>query len=839
MRGWIGQWSGWGRPGAPGRPGPHLGGASESLSSRHERPGSGKRRGPRGATTERRLTSFIGRERELDEVCALLERPDCRLLSLVGPGGIGKTRLAMEVADRAPQHFADGARVVPLQALPGPDDLVPAIADTIGVRITRQDNPVHRLAELIADKEQLIVLDNFEHLLGAASLLPELLSCAPSIKLLVTSREVLSLEEEWLYHVEGMAVPSDTAADAAGFAAVQLFEQRALQVSRHFNLAEALPDVARICRLVEGMPLAVELAASWVKYLSPREVAAEIESSLDFLETNLRNVPEGHRQMRAVFDQSWQRLDEDQRSAFARLSVFAGDFSREATEKVAGASLPLVASLVDKSLVRQVAPGRFTVHELLRQFGRAQLTERGELDAIVERHGEYFLQWLATRAGDMQGGRQPQATTEIAAELANVRLAWEWAVARGREQLIERTAETLHEFFQYCSRYLEGATIFQEAIERLPAGEATPERASAETRLLVPRAWFAIRLGDVETATTMLERAVALADEHGLIPPNGLATDPRAPQGIVEMIHADFERAVHHGSAARERAERFGSNTTSRSLATSWGKRRWPRGSTRTPGSLPRRALPSRRRSAISGSRPTPASSWERSRASAVSSASPASTCRPPTRSGSPSGTRREWRSPSATSPRPPPSRAITPRRSADSARASPSIATWATAAGSRPRSWGWAGSLAAAATSSRRMSHWGGPWRSRDEMQFVSLLFEVLEAVGELLVKSGDTAAAVELLAFVASQESAPHAVRAAVEARIEEAAAGLPKAEVAAARRRAGEHDLSAILSAVRKAMEGAGSGETAAKRTPPTATVLPSGETLGEREVEVCCG
>lgn len=309
-------------------------------------------------------TSFIGREKEYSDIQQLLTQPDCHLLTLVGPGGIGKTRLALHLGTLLRDKFARGTFVVYLQPLRSAEFFVSAVADALGISLIGQEPPLVQLAHYLNDKEALIILDNFEHLLDAAKQLTILSSSTPHIKYLITSREALNLQEEWLYAVPGLAFPTDLDPDRLGQNddAVQLFNDRAQRVYPDFAPDKEVEAVIQICQLVEGLPLALELAAAWRKTLACQAIADEIQGGLAFLTTRHRNVLARHHSMQTVFDQTWQRLNEQEQAVFKRLSVFRGGFLREAVAAVTGASLPILSTLVDKSLWRLDGNGRYQIH---------------------------------------------------------------------------------------------------------------------------------------------------------------------------------------------------------------------------------------------------------------------------------------------------------------------------------------------------------------------------------------------------------------------------------------------------------------------------------------------
>jgi predicted ATPase len=473
-------------------------------------------------------TPFIGREKELADIARRLRDPTCRLLTLIGPGGIGKTRLVIQAAQTllptppAEATFRHGIFFVPLTAISSPSGVVSAIAEAANFTFYSNGSPRQQLLDYLREKEMLLLLDNFEQLLtplegedtSGVDLITEILAVAPAVKLLVTSREALNLHEAWFHPIGGMAFPEPPPKPSPSqgegwvgvesYDAIRLFVQCARRARVGFSLADEQKSVVQICQMVEGMPLGIELAAAWLKALACGQVAREIEHSLDILSTRLHNLPERHRSMRAVFEHSWRLLAEAEQAVLQRLSVFQGGFEQEAAEPVAGASLMTLATLVEKSLLQVTVRGRYQMHELLRQFAGEKLAQRAdEATTTRQRHSDYYLGFLKVREQRLNGQEQPTALDEISLEIDNIRASWRYTVEQGQLEAINGVVEVLYNFYEIRSRYQEGKEIFALAIARLQQAEGLnrqPSFAVVLNRLAARRGAFYYFLAEYEAA---------------------------------------------------------------------------------------------------------------------------------------------------------------------------------------------------------------------------------------------------------------------------------------------------------------------------------------------------
>jgi predicted ATPase/DNA-binding CsgD family transcriptional regulator len=453
-------------------------------------------------------TPFVGRANELAATTSRLLNPDCRLLTLTGLGGSGKTRLALEAATCLAARFPHGTVFVALQSVTRDELLVPTIAQALGLISYSEADLLDQLLDFLQAKTLLLILDNFEHLLDGAALITKMLASAAGVKVLVTSREALSLREEWLYPLKGLATPPSVCATSLeDYEAVQLFLAHARRIQPHFELASDQQSVIRLCILTAGLPLAIELAASWLRGLSIAQIAEALQCNLDFLSTTTRNIEQRHRSMRAVFDQSWALLSQDERLVFARLSVFAGGFTAEAATQVAQASVASLAALVEKSLLQIEPAERFGMHELLRQYGMEQLEACGESAPSYARHCQYFAQLMLGHETALQQPEQLKALQAIERDYDNIRLAWEWSACNQHWTQLHTMLNGLYLFGFLGSRYRETIRLFQESLEQ------TVAEAALRGRLLARR-WGYLHWwyqATYQEALASIEQALAIA----------------------------------------------------------------------------------------------------------------------------------------------------------------------------------------------------------------------------------------------------------------------------------------------------------------------------------------
>lgn len=523
-------------------------------------------------------TPFVGRATEMALIARDLADPACRCLTLVGPGGMGKTRLALAAATEQLPHFLHGVVFVPLAAVSDSQLLAPAIAAALQCPLHGQAEPTQQLLHYLQARELLLLLDNLEQLSAGLALLTEMLTQAPRVKLLATSRERLNLRAEWVIDIGGLPFPVDEATHLLPtYSAVQLFVETARRVQSHFALTPAnAAAIGRICRLVAGMPLGIELAAAWVRTLTCDEIADELARNLDLLTTTQPDVPARHQSMSAVFAHSWRLLPAAQQTLLGQLAVFRRGFRQEAAQQICGAALRDLAALVDKSLLqRDEQQGRFVLHELLRQFAaEKQATTDGNGDrSVEERHGHYYLAWLATYTDALQGEEPHLAVAAILPESENIRQAWRWAVTHDAWDALGHALSAWRNFYHLRGLYTEAANWLTEALHHCsPPAAAQPINAewqSIQGRLLLCAAEIAVQQSRYAQALQLAEAADKVATQQAAPAHKGQA---QAMLGEIRRLQWASDHALVHQQRAAPLLLQSGDRRTYAHLLLQMGK---------------------------------------------------------------------------------------------------------------------------------------------------------------------------------------------------------------------------------------------------------------------------
>jgi len=409
-------------------------------------------------------TQFVGRARELGELHHIIVN-GIRLVTILGAGGMGKTHLALSYAHQHHVSYKDGAYFVPLDAVQSGTGIVSQIIEVLQINVSNKRSYEQQLVDYLADKQMLLVIDNWEHLLDSAGLISRMLRTAPDIVILATSREKLSLLGETVYRLQGLSMPlADDIESLHRSEAVQLLRQTAQTHLTDWDITEDnMRAVHQLCQLTDGMPLGIILAVSWIDVYPLEQIIREIRKNIDFLQTDIRNIPARHQSILSVFEWTWQLLSDDEQAVFMKLSVFRNGCSLDAIEAVTGASPHVLHALVSKALIYRLAQNRYDIHELLRQYGYQKLQQDQHIEyAVRDNHAQYYFDI----ADQMMTNELIGDIAEV--ELENVYVAWQWAVDSDNTEMLWQGVNTYGIIAYQLGNLIEMKGLYEYALARQP-----------------------------------------------------------------------------------------------------------------------------------------------------------------------------------------------------------------------------------------------------------------------------------------------------------------------------------------------------------------------------------
>lgn len=497
------------------------------------------------------LTPFIGRQALLTQIMRQLADDSCRLLTLIGSGGVGKTRLSIQVGQilaHTPQRYKDGAYYIPLVAVADGAMLVTMMTQSLGIQLTEQMPARQQLLAFLQNKSLLLVCDNFEQILAGAALLGEIVAHAPQVQILVTSRQPLNLLAEWRQTVAGLDFSQGAQSEAVHF-----FQRSARRVAPHFQWRDQdVTAVIELCRLVDGLPLALELAAAWTRLMDCPTILRETQKSLDFLASPLADLPERHQSIRAVLNQSWQMLPARLQTILAQLTHFAGSFSLDAAlAAVPDLSMLDLATLLDRSLLQWRPNGRYAIHELLRQFAAQQLPDAPS--TIARPHSRYYLTFLTNQEAVLVGQESSTAVAQIQHELDNIHPAWQTAVAHKNWDFLQKSLESLATYYSLTGNLPELETLLSQTLAQMDGADVLPEFHGV---VLEKLATVYTRQARYPEATATAEKLLKLGSQELTMRAQIIGGEIDLLKGEYEAARSAYETAVayftHTNNPARQ-----------------------------------------------------------------------------------------------------------------------------------------------------------------------------------------------------------------------------------------------------------------------------------------------
>ncbi|MEQ8676677.1 MAG: tetratricopeptide repeat protein [Aggregatilineales bacterium] len=496
---------------------------------------------------------FVGRARELNQINVWIRDPEIHFINILGVGGIGKSRLVRQFAHQHTDQFVHGVRYLSLTALTQTIQVAPALAQILELTLNTASSPLQQVGEYLKKREILLILDNAEHLADFADVLDSLLQETKRSKIVITSRIRFNLQQEHVFSLQGLQVPEITHLDddlLANSESVQLYLKNAQRYLRDFDLSGHEAAIARFCKIVGGMPLAIEIGTALLPVISCEHLTQEIEKNLDLLDSPLQNIPERHQSLRAVFDHSWGLLAPKEQSTLTRLSVFRGTFSLDAAQQIASTNVTALHKLVSQSLLRMYThedgTTRYDIHVAIGQYAfEALVTDPEMLESVLNKHIDYYANLLRDndRSLIQKKNRSANFSTSLKQtdmELSNVRVAWQYAVEQGRFDAIDTMSTALHRFFEGTNRFQEGSDLFEYALEFLRCDPCGDDEEIAISKVAVHYAGLHLRLGNLDRVQDLTVRSVAVFEATNQLADLGFALNIL---GIIHLYKGRFDEA--------------------------------------------------------------------------------------------------------------------------------------------------------------------------------------------------------------------------------------------------------------------------------------------------------